>query len=53
MPAVTHIKSKGKKTEYKLEVEDSEAIEKNQRGTKQDEKKFGHSHRRPREMAST
>ncbi|MBW0489416.1 hypothetical protein O181_029131 [Austropuccinia psidii MF-1] len=28
MPAVTHIKSKGKETEDKLEVEDSEAIEK-------------------------
>ncbi|MBW0514635.1 hypothetical protein O181_054350 [Austropuccinia psidii MF-1] len=28
MPAVTHIKSKGKETEYKLEVEYSEAIEK-------------------------
>ncbi|MBW0482395.1 hypothetical protein O181_022110 [Austropuccinia psidii MF-1] len=28
MSAVTHIKSKGKETEDKLEVEDSEAIEK-------------------------
>ncbi|MBW0486125.1 hypothetical protein O181_025840 [Austropuccinia psidii MF-1] len=28
MPTVTHIKSKGKETEDKLEVEDSEAMEK-------------------------